>query len=125
MTHEEIVELIREIVQEEKKTVGFFQKLREAATLVIPIVALLGILNFAFLKASVEPAIDAKLKAHSEEARIQMVDVGARFVTMAEFNAWTSEKTERWRQQDIFNARVEAALIEIQRDIKELLRRGK
>ena len=123
MTHDEIVELIREVVQAERKAISWFQRLREAATLVIPLVAVLGFLNLVFIKVSVEPAIDQKVQAHSMEARKQMTEVGARYVTREEWEAIVVGQDLRWKEQDRSNVRVETTLLEIQRDIKELLRR--
>lgn len=104
---------------------------------------LFGLIAFAFgicaaafttyYNLVVLPDVDAhaaaQISAHDEAARRRMDEVAAQILFKKDFDAalaasaWVAEKEQRWKYQDEFNQRIELTLIEMQRDIKELLRR--
>lgn len=100
---------------------------QKIAALLIALTTIVSAANYVVSRLVLYPAIDervtASILAHEERARNRMSEISPTLVTRAEFDAWTAEKNEKWRDQDEFNKRIEAALIEMQRDIKELLKR--
>lgn len=95
--------------------------------LVLGIGAILGAMNFFYNEMSVKPAAkrEAVLLLGEHEKRVEkmMAEVRPTLVTRAEFQAYADRREERWAAQQQTNVRIETGLTEMQRDIKELLKR--
>lgn len=150
---EELTELIRDIITEERAesiahptrrervtrftdpegktwvsmTLERGEIVTKLAALLVALTTIFSIANYFVSRLVVYPAIEervtAEIKNHEEQVRTRMNEVAPTLVTRTEWKEWTAEKNERWRNQDEFNRQVGNAIIEMQKDIKLLLQR--
>jgi hypothetical protein len=72
-----------------------------------------------------ERRIAEMIHQHELDAQARMEVVAKKYALDSDLQVLRAEKAQKWEDQDKFNARIEAALVEMQRDIKELLRRSR
>ena len=93
------------------------------------VVGAISIIVGAFNVVVVYPIIDrraqAQIKVHADEAQAKMNEIAKQIVFRSEWDRWTAEKDERWRNMDLNIAEIKAALIKLQDNQVEILRRIK
>lgn len=93
------------------------------AVLIGSTVALVQFSNRWFLIPTIDDRAKAQIQAHEIRVKAEMQAITPTFVTRAEFDRRVASSDVKWENQQEFNGRVEAALVVIQADVKELLKR--
>lgn len=103
------------------------EMVQKIMALFLTLCSVLSIVNYAVIRFAVEPAIhieiDKAIDDHEVQVRARMNEMAPNIVTQTEFKAWTSEKTEKWKNQEIFNAGINDRLKRIEEKLDRLIER--
>lgn len=103
------------------------EMLRKAVTIISTVCVFIGSLFIGYYELIISPrnerATASMIHQHELEAAGRMREEAAKYALAEDLKMLKVEKEQKWIDQDRFNARVEASLVEMQKDIKELLRR--
>lgn len=108
-------------------TLNKAEVVRKAWAAILLFGAILGGINFVLTTYVARPVAReeaaTQIAEHNKAAREEMQKIATTLVYKPEFDAYKASRDERWATQTATNQRIEASLVEMQKDIKELLKR--
>lgn len=93
------------------------------AAVIMAISVAVSAINVVVVYPIIDRRASALIERHSTESKAKMDEIAKQIVFRSDFVAYTSEKEERWKNQAQVNTEMREMLAELNKDIKELLRR--
>lgn len=108
-------------------TLNKAEVVRKTWAAILLVVAILSGINFVLTTYVARPVAKeeaaAQIAEHNKHAQEEMAKIAPTLVYKQDFDAYKASRDERWTTQTVTNQRIESGLVEMQRDIKELLKR--